>query len=137
MARRTDTRRSSEVRIPFSNASLSASSTQMLWKVPAGRQLVIDRVSYINPTGLAGDTTNTFRCEVKKGSTVSVTVFNTDTNDTPAGVALAAGVAAEGTPSSTAADLWFAAGDRVDVVFTLEGTQTLPVGAGMIEGRLL
>lgn len=125
-----------KVTIPFSHAALTASKTLKCFSVPAGRQVALERVSYQNDTGLAIDPTNDFRCEVKNGATVASTVFNTDTNDTPAGAALVAGTWVEGVPSATASDTWFDAGASVDVVITLEGTQTLPTGNGVLELRL-
>lgn len=121
--------------IPFSHAALTANATLKLFKVPAGRELVVESVQYYNGTGLAADNTNAFRGEVLNGATVANLIFNTDGNDVPAGGALAAGYT-DGVPSATAADTWFAETESVDVKFTLEGAQTLPAGNGTILARL-
>jgi hypothetical protein len=123
--------------LTFDHPSTAATKTWKIWKCPTGRSFVVDRVSYINPTGLAGDPTNAFNGDVKNGSTVMAAVFNTDTNDTPAGVTLAADTFVEGTLSATAANTWLAAGDVISFTATLEGTQTLPAGRVVIEGRLV
>lgn len=136
MGRRNNDFLAERVTFSFDHAQVSATTTKKLWKVPAGRTFVLDRVSYQNPTGLVADPTNTFRGEIKKAATVSSLVFNTDNNDATPGAALVAATWVEGTPSATAADLWFAAGDSVDLTLTLEGTQTLPAGNGIVEGRL-
>lgn len=122
--------------ITFDHAALSDTTTTKLWKCPAGKSFVVDRVSYINPTGLAADGTNAFMGEVKNGSTVMATLFNTDSGDAD-GAALAADTFVEGTLSATAADLWLDATEVLSVVFTEDGTATLPAGRLVIEGRLL
>lgn len=53
---------------PLAHASLTASTTFKLWKVPAGKTFLIDRVLYINPTGLVENTANNFACELKNGA---------------------------------------------------------------------
>ena len=137
-ARRLNPLHAEKLFIPFSNGSITATTTVKCFSVPAGRELLVERVTYINPTGLTGDNTNNFRCEVKKGGTVAMLVFNTDTNDSPAGATLAAGTWVAGAPPSgaVAGDVWLAETDALDVVFTLEGAQTLPAGNGVIEARL-
>lgn len=44
----------------FDHPEVTASTTWKLWKVPTGKAFVLDRASYINPTGLAEATTNVF-----------------------------------------------------------------------------
>lgn len=119
----------------FDHAALTATTTTKLWKVPTGRRFKVERASYINPTGLVGDGTNAFMGEVKNGSTVVATLFNTDTGDA-GGASLAADTFVEGTLSATAANLWLAAGDILSAVLTEDGTATLPAGRLVIEGRL-
>ena len=123
--------------LTFDHPSTAATKTWKIWKCPTGKSFVVDRVSYINPTGLTGDPTNAFNGDVKKAGTVMAAVFNTDTNDVPAGATLAADTFVEGTLSATAANTWLAAGDVMDFTATLEGTQTLPAGRVIVEGRLL
>lgn len=117
------------------HAQLTATTTTKLYKAPAGRAFLLDRILYINPTGLAADATNAFRLEVKNGSTLIATVFNTDSDDVPAGAALAANTFV--TPTIIAGTAVLAAGDELSLVFTEDGTSTLPAGRIRIEGRLL
>lgn len=135
--RRKDDVRAERVAIPFSHAALTANATLKAYLVPTGREFVLDRVTYNNDTGLAADAANTFRGEVQNsnGGAIAATLFNTDSDDDPAGAALATGWTT-GTLSATTANLWFDAGESVDVVLTEEGTATLPAGNGVIEGYL-
>lgn len=114
-------------------ASTAATATVHLYKVPAGRKFRLERVLYINPTGLALDAANAFKGEVKDGSTVMSTVFDTLTGDTGS-AALAANTFRE--PTIVTAARVAAAADVVDFVATLSGTQTLPAGSIILEGRL-
>lgn len=122
--------------LSFDHASVSATTTWKFWKCPTGKSFVVDRAYYINPTGLAGDGTNAFAGDVKNGSTVMATIFNTDTGDA-GGASLAADTFVEGTLSATAASRWLAAGDIMSFVVTEDATAVLPAGRLVIEGRLL
>ena len=115
------------------HAALTATTTVKLFTVPTGKTLRIDRVWYCNPTGLAGAAGNAFKGEVKNGSTVINTMFNTDTG--AGGASLAADTPGFGTNSATDASLVLAAGDVLTLVFTETGTATLPAGSLFIEGR--
>jgi len=64
----------------FDHADLTSTTTTKLWKCPAGRSFVLDRASYINPTGLAEDTTNVFDGAVVN-STVSNITFTGEADD--------------------------------------------------------
>lgn len=133
MARRPNLFESERVSLSYDNASISATTTVRMYKVPAGRTFRLDRASHVNPTGLAANASNYFTATVKNAATVANTVFNTIT---VTGAALVADTYAEGVPSATDANLVFQAGDVVSLIFTLTGTQTLPVGHTVIEGRL-
>jgi hypothetical protein len=135
MIRRPDNVTAEKWTLTYENASLTGTTTVKLYKVPTGRTLRLDRASYINPTGLAGDGTNAFAGTVQNASTVAATLFNTDTGDA-GGAALTADTFVEGTLSATDGSRVFQAGDVVSVVFTEDGTQTLPVGTTVLEGRL-
>lgn len=137
MARFPNDKYEEKLVLSFDHASVSATTTWKFWKCPAGKKFVVDRVSYINPTGLAGDPTNAFMGELKNGSTQMALVFNTDTNDATPGVTLAADTFVEGTLSATASATWLAAGDVMSFVATEDGTQTLPAGRLVVEGRLI
>jgi hypothetical protein len=134
--RQTQEKYEEKVMLSFDHPQVTATTTWKVWKCPTGRTFVLDRASYINPTGLAGDGTNAFNGDVKNGSTVMATLFNTDTGDA-GGAALAANTFVEGTLSATVANKWLQAADIVSLVVTLEGTQTLPAGRIVLEGRLL
>lgn len=121
----------------FDHAALTATLAAKRYKVPAGKTLRIERILYVNPTGLAADNTNTFRLEIFNGANLVSLVFNTDGNDVPAGAALAANTYIDQAPTGVAANQVFAGGDTVTATFTLEGTQTLPAGTLILEGRLV
>lgn len=123
------------ISFPLDHAALTSTTTIKLYKAPAGRKFRLDRILYINPTGLAADATNAFKLEVKNGSTLMSTVFNTDSDDVPAGASIAADTFVE--PSIIAAAAVLAATEELSLVFTEDGTSTLPAGRIHIEGRLL
>lgn len=121
----------------FDHVALSATTTQKLWLAPAGRGFAVDRVLYINDTGLTGDATNAFKLELKNGATLITEVFNTDTNDVPAGATLAAATFIERDTDAEVPSRALNQGDTLSAVFTLDGVQTLPAGRLIVEGRLL
>ncbi len=124
--------------LSYDHAALTGTTTVKLYKVPTGRTLRVDRVSYINPTGLVEDTANNFAGAVKNGSTVVASLFNTDSDlDPDTGASLAADTFVEGTLSATDSERVLVAADILSVVFTETGTATLPIGHLVIEGRLL
>lgn len=136
MSRRSDDLRAEKWTYPYSQAAMAAGGTVKLYKVPTGRTLRLDRVSYINPTGLTGDNTNAMMAEIKNGSTQACLIFNTDTNDATPGVSLAVNTFVEGTLSATDSARVFQAGDIVSFVVTEDGDTTLPAGQLVLEGRL-
>lgn len=123
--------------LSFAHAALTATTTLKLWTPPAGRGFALDRVLYINDTGLAGDATNTFKLEIKNGATLMTEVFNTDTNDAIPGAALAAATFIEKDTDAEVPSRALSLAETLSAVFTLEGTQTLPAGRLIVEGRLL
>lgn len=68
-----------KVVISLDHASLTATTTLKMWKVPTGKSFVLDRASYINPTGLAEDTTNVFAGEVT--SSITPPTFTGEADD--------------------------------------------------------
>ncbi len=136
MTRIPDNKYEERMVLSFDHPSVTDTTTWKVWKCPAGRKFVVERASYINPTGLAADGTNAFLGEVRNGATVMSTLFNTDSGDT-GGASLAADTFVEGTPSATATALWLAAGDVISLVVTEDAAATLPAGRLVIEGRLL
>jgi hypothetical protein len=127
--------------LPENHAQLTADDVVRLDKIPPGKKLRVDHVQYVNETGLAGDGTNAFALKVLKNSdgagtgTLVATVFNTDTNDDPAGAALAADTWVTASLTSTDADRVLSAGDTLDLFFDEDGTATLPPGRIVIRGR--
>lgn len=136
MARRDDKIQAEKFVFAKDHDALTSTTTLKVYKVPTGRTLRIDRISYINPTGLVGDPTNAFSLAVKNGSTQISLVFNTDTDDATPGASLAADTFVEATLSATDSERVLAAGDILSAVFTEDGTATLPAGTLIIEGRL-
>lgn len=122
--------------LAYDHAALTATTTVKLYKVPAGRRLRIDRCSYINPTGLAENASNAFAITVQNASTVVASGIDTD-SDEAGDNNLAADTFVELTLSATDASRVLAAADVLSVVFTEDGTATLPAGRLVVEGRLL
>ena len=134
MARRPNKFTEERVSFAVEHAALTATTTIKLYKAPAGRKFRLDRALYLNVTGLAADATNAFAGELKNGSTVMATLFNTDSGDA-GGAALAADTFVEGV--ITAANATLAATEELSLVLTEDAAATLPAGRIYIEGRLL
>lgn len=117
------------------HAQLTASETFKLGRVPSGRKVRIDRAYYVNNTGLAADATNAMKLELKNDTTLVASVFNTDSDDDPAGAAIVAAAIVDAVLSATDADLVLDAGDVLLAVFTEDGAATLPPGRLRVEGR--
>lgn len=132
--RRPDHFEQERIVLTYDHAQATATTTVKLWKIPAGRKFVVERVSYINPTGLVGDNTNAFAGTLQNGADVMATLFNTDTD--AGGASLAADTFVEGTLHATPANRWADAADVISLVLTETGTATLPPGRLVIEGRL-
>ncbi len=134
--KRPDNFERERVTIAFDHGAITADATQGFYKVASGQKLLVTRASYINWTGLTGDNTNAFAGQVKQGSVVVATLFNTDTNDATPGVSLAANTFVEGTLSSTAEDLWIDEGEVLSFLADEDGDSTLPAGRLIVEGYL-
>lgn len=109
------------------HASTAATLTQKLYKVPAGRTLHVDRITYLNVTGLAFDGTNNFAVAFKNGATVVADGIDTTAVSLPANTFVT---------MTNEAGIVLQAGDELALVATKTGTQTLPAGTSHIEGRL-
>jgi hypothetical protein len=133
MARRPEYNLAEKFTLLKEHAQTTATQTIKVYKVPVGRKLRIDRASYINVTGLALDPSNFFVGTLKNGATVAATLFNTNTSG---GAALTANTFFDAVLSATDSARIFAAGDIILLVNTLTGTQTLPTGTLILEGRL-
>lgn len=123
------------VTMTFDHPAVTADTTWKFWKCPAGRSFLVERASYINVTGLAGDPTDAFAGYLKNGSVVMATLFNTDTGDS-GGASLAANTFVEGTLSSTMSERWLAAADVLSMLADEDGTSSLPAGRLVVEGYL-
>lgn len=123
------------------HAALTADTPVRLDKIPPGKKVRVEHVQYINPTGLVADPTNAFSLKVRKnhgagGAADVATVFNTDSDDVPAGATLAADTWVTGTLTSTDLDRVLSAGDTLDLFFDEDGISTLPAdGRIVIRGR--
>lgn len=121
--------------LTFDHPQVTATTAWKMWQCPTGRAFELERASYINVTGLAGDGTNAFAGTVQNAATVMATLFNTDTGDA-GGASLAADTFVEGVPSATLASRWLAAADVLSLVVTEDAAATLPAGRVVVEGFL-
>ena|SRR5688572_8236862 len=118
------------------HGALTDTTTINVYKVPTGRTLRLDRVSYINVTGLLEDNANNFAGAILNDATTVATLFNTDANlDPDTGASLEADTFVEGAFVSEALRV-FDAAEIVSLVLTETGTATLPAGTLILEGRL-
>lgn len=129
MSRQDYGRDAEKLTLTRDHASTAATLTQKLYKVPAGRTLHVDRVTYLNVTGLALDASNNFAVAYKNAAVVVASGIDTTA------VALPANTFVEMTPGASSAVV-LQAGDELTLVATKTGTQTLPAGTSTIEGRL-
>lgn len=127
-------------RLPWrmTNPSTAATFAEKLgWSVPAGFAYRIDRVMYNNPTGLAADASNYFTIALK-GVTSGIVYASWTTQTGVSGQgALLADTPVTLVLNATDANLVAAAGEFLQATYTKTGTQTLPAGALIIEGRLI
>jgi len=119
--------------MPFDHAAAAdADRTDKLWKLP--RAFRVERVLYVNPTGLVEHAANFFVIKLTKGATV-VASWSTETGQEGT---LTADTFVELTLSSTDANLVFAAGDEMKLFLDeAAGVATLPAGRLVVEGFYL
>ncbi len=134
MPRRVSQAVQERVTVPFSHGSAAATTTAKLWKTPPGRAARVDRVRYVNPTGLVGNASNFFDVQIR---TPTPTVAAKWSTSTAAESTLAANTIVSLTPSATDANRVIPADTDVELNLALTGTQTLPAGSGVIEFLLL
>ena len=149
MTRRIDQVRGERVTICFAHGAATADSLiNKIYKIPTGKRFKLDRVSYVNPTGLAADNTNFFDISIKKGETATFTAkmaaWSTDgnglgINGAAAEGSLGANVMVELTKSSAAADLTAGGTGETELALALDenGDTTLPTGYVVVEGWLI
>jgi hypothetical protein len=130
--RRHPTTEQDRIVLPFDHAQLTADLTAKLLKVPdfcAGFR--VEKVEYINPTGLAADPDNNFAISVKNGATVVAGPLSSA--DDP----IAADTFTTLALSATDADQVLDPGEILSVLFDETGVATLPAGRLVIHGRYL
>ncbi len=135
LSRRTNDLLQERVVIPCDHPEVTGDTTIKFFN--ASRDFRVTRAYYINPTGLAEDTTNVFAGSVKNGSTVVATLFNTDSDLAGADNSLAADTLVEGVLSATDANRILAAGDWLSLLLDEGGAATLPAGRLVVEGFYL
>lgn len=133
MTRRPSDYVQESVVLAYDHVSVTATTVIKLFKVP--RAMRIDKVTYINVTGLAEDANNWFDVKVVKNAAV---VANWSTDSDGAGTnSIPANTFIDLTMTSTDADAVCAADDILSLDLTEGGTATLPAGRVVIEGRYL
>ncbi len=100
------------------------------------RAFIVDSVRYVNHTGLAEDASNTFAGTAAKGTTPFATLFNTLADAGP-DHSLAANTWVAGVLDADSTKREFEPGDELNLILTLGGSQTLPAGHVVVEGRYL
>lgn len=116
---------------PFAHPALTSTTTTVFWKARADYR--IDSVEYVNQTGLAEDATNVFKGEIKRGSTILFTLFNTD-SDGAGDNNLTAATFVAATPNEDPEELVGEKDDVLSLVMTEGGTATLPAGHFIMRG---
>lgn len=121
--------------LDFDHVSVTADTTIKLYKVPAGKSLRIDRVTYINPTGLAQDASNTFNVKITDGTVV---IASWDTTTTTGQGSLPANDWVDLVLiADTGTNRVLAETEILTLFLDETGTATLPAGRIVVEGRLL
>lgn len=119
--------------ISLDHASTAATLSTKVWKVPAGRSFRINRVFYVNPTGLAANVSNFF---VIAALNAALTAYSWSTSTAGQG-SLVANTPVELVASGTPANLVLPAGTELSFALTLTGAATLPAGRVVLEGDLV
>lgn len=114
-------------------AQLTATTTHYVWKNDSGQKVRIDKVKYINPTGLANDAANFFVLALKQAA-VEVAKWSTETGQQGT---IAAAAYVDLVLSTTDADLIIEDGESLTFVCTETGTATLPAGTLQVRGRFI
>ncbi len=114
----------------YDQAQVTADTTTKLWEL--NRKFRVDRVQYVNPTGLAVSDTNYFILKLTKDATV---IASWSTKTTGGDGALVADTFVDFTMSGTDANLVLSSGDEIRFFLDETGTATLPAGRLIIEGR--
>lgn len=133
MARRPEIAQEAVV-LSFDHPEVSGDTTWKFFQVPPGKTLRIDRVDYINPTGLAQDTTNVFALKLLADAVVAAS-WSTDNDLMVPDASIPADTFMALTLSATDSEL-IADAESVLSLFADEGgTATLPPGRLIVHGR--
>lgn len=122
-----------QVSIVVDHAQVTADTTSKAFKTHPSRHFQVERVDYVNPTGLATDASNYFNVKLLNGATV---LANWSTLTGAEGT-LTADTFVAMTLNSTAANLVLNPGTEVSLFLDETGTATLPAGKLVIHGRYL
>lgn len=126
------------VEIPFTNASIAATTTTKIWKNRTDRHFLVESVRYDNPTGLAASDTNWFVVNIKnltKSGTPSPASWSTKL--TGGQGAFVADTYVAFVNDATLANRVVNPSDELALNAVLTGTLTLPVGQGVVSGRYI
>lgn len=120
--------------VSVAHAQVTADTTGAVFFVNhPTKRFRVDKVQYVNPTGLAADAANFFALQIKNDTAV-VADWVTQTGQEGA---LGAGEYENFTLSTTDADLVLEPAEKLHFVLDETGTATLPAGTFFIWGRLL
>lgn len=132
---RRPSREQEQAEFIFSHPEVTATTLTKEWLNKSGRQFKVDKISYVNPTGLAGHADNHFAVQIKQGSVV-VGAWSTDSDVVGQGT-IAANTWIQLVLSATPADLIVEPDEGLDLNLLEGGTATLPVGKVVVCGRFL
>ena len=116
--------------LSYDHVAVTADTTFKLWKL--GRKFVLDRAYYVNVTGLAADVTNFYNIKVNIAAVLALN-WSTETGEEGT---IAADTFVTMDPAAAAARIG-AADAEISLELDEDGTQTLPAGRIVIEGRYL
>ena len=114
-----------------------AATTATFKVMKCTRALIVDSVYYVNPTGLAEDTTNVFSGVVAKATTAFATLFNTDSDLSVPDASIPANGWLAGVLDADSTKRVFAVGDEMNLIVTEGGNSTLPAGRLVVEYRYI
>lgn len=125
---------SERITLRYDHAELTGDLTVVLYEVPDGRSLRIDRCRYYNATGLAEDTTNVIAISLLNALVVVAGPITTDSDSSDDDVSIVAATWTD-IPVVSGANV-LAAGETLSAFFDEGGAVTLPPGVLLVEGTL-
>jgi hypothetical protein len=132
-ARRAE-REQEAVCFSFDHPQVTETTAWNIFRVPTGKTFRVDRVDYLNVTGLAEDTTNVFALALNLDATEAAS-WSTDSDLMVADAGIPADEFMELTLATDVADLVCVADSVVSLVATEGGAATLPAGRVIVHGR--